>query len=90
LGCAVSFAGPVTFKKADEVRQAAITVPLERILTETDCPFMAPEPFRGRTNEPANVVFTAARIAEARGQRPAELAAATYANARRLLDRPPS
>jgi TatD DNase family protein len=90
LGCAVSFAGPVTFKKADEVRQSAATVPLDRILTETDCPFMAPEPFRGRTNEPANVVFTTARIAEARGEDPVEFGAAAYANACRLLDRPVS
>lgn len=90
LGCAVSFAGPVTFKKADEVRESAALAPLDRILTETDCPFMAPEPFRGRTNEPANVVFTTARIAEARPEHPVEFGAAAYANARRLLDRPVS
>jgi TatD DNase family protein len=87
LGCMVSFAGPATFKKAEEVREAASLVPLERILTETDCPFMAPEPFRGRKNEPAFVVFTAARIAEARGETPVAFAAAAYANALRLLDR---
>ena len=86
LGCTVSFAGPATFKKAEEVRQAAATVPLGRILTETDCPFMAPEPFRGRTNEPAYVVFTAARLAEARGEQSAVFAPAAYANALRLLD----
>jgi TatD DNase family protein len=68
LGCMVSFAGPATFKKADEIRAAARSVPAGRILTETDCPFMAPEPFRGRPNEPAFVVFTAARLAEARGE----------------------
>jgi TatD DNase family protein len=88
LGCSVSFAGPVTFKKAEEVREAAAKVPLERILSETDCPFMAPEPFRGRKNEPALVTFTAARIAAARGEDPAVLCSAAYANARRLLDRP--
>ena len=86
LGCTVSFAGPATFKKAEDVRQAAAIVPLERILTETDCPFMAPEPFRGRTNEPAYVVFTAARVAQARGEEPATFGSAAYANARRLLD----
>ena len=86
LGCHVSFAGPVTFKKADEVRAAARLVPLDRILTETDCPFMAPEPFRGRANEPAFTVFTAARIAEARAEDPAVFAAAAYANATRILD----
>jgi TatD DNase family protein len=88
LGCTVSFAGPVTFKKADEVREAAGKVPLDRILSETDSPFMAPEPFRGRPNEPALVVFTAARIALARGEDPATFGPAAYANARQLLDRP--
>jgi TatD DNase family protein len=87
LGCTVSFAGPATFKKADEVRAAAAIVPLDRILTETDCPFMAPEPFRGRDNEPALVVFTAARIADVRSQSPADFATATYANALRILNR---
>lgn len=88
LGCTVSFAGPVTFKKADEVRAAAAKVPLERILTETDCPFMAPEPFRGRTNEPALVAFTAARIAECRVETPESFAQASFTNAVRLFDRP--
>ena len=87
LGCYVSFAGPVTFKKADEVREAAAVVPLDRILTETDCPFMAPEPFRGRKNEPAYTVFTAARVAAARAEELPVFAAAAYANALRILDR---
>ena len=87
LGCTVSFAGPVTFKKADEVREAAALVPPERILTETDCPFMTPEPFRGHKNEPAFVVFTAVRIAQARGEDPTVFATIAYDNARRLLDR---
>ena len=87
LGCHVSFAGPVTFKKADDVREAAASVPLDRILTETDCPFMAPEPFRGRKNEPAYVVFTAARVADARGELLRDFAPAAYANALRVLDR---
>jgi len=88
LGCTVSFAGPATFKKAEEVREAAALVPLDRILTETDCPFMTPEPFRGRKNEPAYTIFTAARLAEARGEQPATFAAAAHANALGLLDRP--
>jgi len=87
LGCYVSFAGPVTFKKADEVREAAAVVPLNRILTETDCPFMAPEPFRGRKNEPAYTIFTAARIAAARAEELPVFAAAAHANALRILDR---
>lgn len=85
LGCTVSFAGPVTFKKATDVREAAALVPKGRVLTETDCPFMAPEPFRGRTNEPAYTVFTAARIAEARGETLPEFAAAAWESALALL-----
>lgn len=86
LGCHVSFAGPVTFKKAEEVRHAARSVPVGRLLTETDCPFMAPEPFRGATNEPALVAFTAARIAEARGEELPAFAEHTFAAALALLD----
>ncbi len=85
MGCYVSFAGPVTFKKSEEIREAATLVPADRLLTETDCPFMAPEPFRGRKNEPAYTVFTAARIAEARGEALPEFAAAAYANALRVF-----
>jgi TatD DNase family protein len=87
LGCMVSFAGPVTFKKADDVRQAAAAVPRQRILTETDCPFIAPEPFRGSVNEPALVAFTAARIAECRDETSHLFAQASFDNARRLFDR---
>jgi TatD DNase family protein len=85
LGCHVSFAGPITFKNADEIRAAAAVVPLDRILTETDCPFLAPEPYRGKTNEPAWTTFTVAALAQARGEDPAELAAASYANALKLF-----
>lgn len=87
LGCTVSFAGPVTFKKSTDVREAAALVPVGRILTETDCPFMAPEPFRGRTNEPAFTVFTAAALAGARGESLPEFAAAAWESALGLLDR---
>ena len=87
LGCHVSFAGPVTFKKSEEIREAASLVPSDRILTETDCPFMAPEPFRGRTNEPALVVFTAAKMAESRGEQPEPFALRAYESALALLDR---
>lgn len=87
LGCHVSFAGPVTFKRAEEVRDAARAVDPGRLLTETDCPFMAPEPFRGTTCEPAHVAYTAARIAEARGTDLAELARSSYSAALSLLDR---
>jgi len=87
LGCTVSFAGPVSFKKSTDVREAAALVPVGRILTETDCPFMAPEPFRGRVNEPAFTVFTAASIAGARGESLPEFAAHAWESALSLLDR---
>jgi TatD DNase family protein len=80
LGCHVSFAGTVTFKKADAIREAARLVPIERLLVETDCPFLAPEPYRGRKNEPALTVLTAAAVADAKGVERAELAARAYEN----------
>jgi TatD DNase family protein len=64
LGCHVAFGGPVTFKKSDDVRDAASRTPLERIVTETDAPFMAPHPLRGVTCGPEHVVFTAACLLE--------------------------
>jgi TatD DNase family protein len=69
----VSFAGNATFPKAVDLRLAAAEVPANRILTETDSPYLAPQPVRGRRNEPANVVHTLAALARARGQEPAEL-----------------
>lgn len=63
LGFFVSFAGNLTFKKADNLREAARQVPLERLLIETDCPFLTPVPFRGRRNEPANVIEVARCLA---------------------------
>lgn len=85
LGCWISFAGVTTFKKADTVREAAAIVPVERLLTETDCPFLAPEPFRGRTNEPALVTQVVRAVAAARGVEPEAVANAAYANAARLF-----
>lgn len=87
LGCLISFAGPVTFKKAQAVRDAAIATPLDRLLVETDCPFLAPEPFRGRKNEPAYVTLNAAAVAAAKGLEVAEVASAALVNARRLFSR---
>ena len=87
MGCHISFAGPTTFKKADTIREAAAALPLDRILVETDCPFLAPEPYRGRRNEPAWVTLTAAAVAAARGEEPARVAAALHANARALFER---
>ena len=84
LGYHISFAGPVTFKKAPKLREAALVVPKDRLLIETDSPYLAPEPLRGRRNEPANVRFVAARLAEIRGETTEELAAVTFANAERI------
>jgi TatD DNase family protein len=72
-GWYVSFAGNATFPKAVDLRLAATQVPAERILAETDSPYLAPQPVRGRRNEPANVVHTVAALAQARGEEPAEL-----------------
>jgi len=85
LGCFLGFAGMVTFRSAAAVRDVAKSVPLDRLLVETDSPFLSPEPLRGRRNEPANVVHTARCLALARGDALEELAAATTANARRVF-----
>ncbi len=80
-GYYLSFAGNVTYPKAEELREAARAVPGERLLAETDSPYLAPQPRRGRPNEPANVVHTIAALAEARGEDATELAARLDANA---------
>jgi TatD DNase family protein len=72
-GWYVSFAGNATFPKAVDLRLAATETPAERILAETDSPYLAPQPVRGKPNEPANVVHTLAALARARGEEPAEL-----------------
>jgi TatD DNase family protein len=80
-GWFVSFAGNVTYPKATELRTAAARVPAERILAETDCPYLSPQPVRGRRNEPAYVIHTLATLAEARGETREELERAIDANA---------
>ncbi len=80
-GYYVSFAGNVTYPKANDLRSAAAQVPAERILAETDSPYLAPQARRGRPNEPANVVLTVATLAEARGEDADELGALIDANA---------
>ncbi|MDQ3958129.1 MAG: TatD family hydrolase [Actinomycetota bacterium] len=85
LGAFVSFAGNVSFKSADDLRALAARVPGDRLLVETDSPYLAPVPKRGKPNEPAFVTFVGAAVAEARGESPAGVAAATSRNARRLL-----
>jgi TatD DNase family protein len=85
LGCYVSFAGPITFKKADEIRDAAARISLDKILTETDCPFLAPEPMRGRKNEPANVAHIVRTVAQARGISYEECSKHTLENAKQIF-----
>jgi len=90
LGLHLSFAGMLTFanRALDPLREAAARAPLDRVLVETDSPYLTPHPFRGKVNEPARVALTAARLAELRGLTPQELARATTANARRLFALP--
>jgi TatD DNase family protein len=80
LGLSISFSGVVTFKNSAELRAIARDVPLDRILVETDAPYLAPVPYRGKRNEPAFVAATARVVAETRGVEPETLAAATRAN----------
>ncbi len=80
-GYYLSFAGNVTYPRATELREAAARVPADRILAETDSPYLAPQGLRGQPNEPANVARTLAVLAEARGEDPVELAARIDANA---------
>jgi len=85
-GYYVSFAGNVTFPKAADLRAAAGRVPADRILSETDCPYLAPQPVRGRPNEPANVVHTVAALAAVRGETVESLAAQIDENAARAFE----
>lgn len=87
LGLHISFAGMLTFKNKglDALRAAAAFVPLDRLLVETDSPYLSPDPVRGRPNQPAHVAWTARKLAEVRGVAPEEIARAATANARRLF-----
>jgi TatD DNase family protein len=87
LGGYISFSGILTFPRSEELRAIAREVPAERILVETDSPYLAPVPLRGKRCEPAYVVHTAAKLAEVRGLSPAALADLTTANFRRLFTR---
>ena len=104
-GCYVAFGGAFTFKKLSDIREAAKLVPMDRILTETDAPFMTPEPFRGTTCEPAHVIFTAERMYNylMRDDAPPAVVytgeeddarraffTQTFQNALRILDQPPT
>ncbi len=84
LGFHLAFGGVVTFPKAEQVRQAARITPGDRLLVETDCPYLAPVPRRGKRNEPAFLVETVRRLGEVRGEAPEELAEQTTGNFERL------
>ncbi len=88
LGMYLSFSGVITFRNADAVRDAARRAPLDRILVETDCPYLTPVPHRGKRNEPAYVALTAEALAGLRGLRADELARATTENVRKILRLP--
>jgi TatD DNase family protein len=85
LGLHLSFSGIVTFPKAREIQEAAKLCPADRLLVETDAPFLAPAPHRGQRNEPAFLIHTAAKLAELRGVAVEEIASASAANFRRLM-----
>ena len=86
LGFYLGFTGPLTYKKADDLRAIAAHVPLERVLVETDAPFLAPHPRRGQRNEPAHVRLVAERLAELRSLPLEEIARVTTENAERLFN----
>ncbi|HVZ43605.1 MAG TPA: TatD family hydrolase [Ramlibacter sp.] len=85
LGFSISFSGIITFRNAADLREVAGFVPLDRLLIETDSPYLAPVPFRGKTNDPSKVVYVAKQIAEVRGMSVEAVAQATSANFERLF-----
>ena len=89
MGFYISFSGVVTYPKNDDNRAAAAAVPADRILVETDCPFLAPQPMRGKRNEPSFVTATLDAVATVRGEEPASLALQTSRNAASLFGLPP-
>lgn len=85
LGLLVSLAGPVTYPKPGALPDVARAIPVDRLVVETDCPFLPPQPYRGKRNEPAYLAITAARVAELRGEPLADLAGRMSENARALF-----
>ena len=84
MGYYISFAGPLTFKKAPQLERACCAVPEDRLLVETDSPYMAPVPNRGKRNEPANVRYVLEKMAVLRGKTPEEMARITLSNTKRV------
>jgi TatD DNase family protein len=89
MGFFISFSGIVTFKNAGDLRATAKALPLDRILVETDAPYLAPAPHRGKLNQPAYVRFVAEEVARVRGTNLATISAATTANFAALFKPPP-
>lgn len=85
LGFYVSLGGPVTFKNAKQPKEVAEHVPFDRLLVETDAPFLSPHPYRGKRNEPARVTLVAEKIAELKGVSYEEVCRQTTENAERLF-----
>ncbi len=85
IGCHISFAGNLTYPKAAELREAAKVVPMDRLLVETDAPYLAPQPRRGKRNEPAYTTFTCETLAEIKGVSFGDMATATTRNAMRVF-----
>jgi len=81
LGYYISFAGPITFKNSKNANQVIEMVPLERMLVETDCPYLSPEPLRGKRNDSRNVKYIISKIAEVKNKKIEEIAKITYENA---------
>ena len=84
LGWYIGFTGVLTFKNARKAIEAAQAIPLDRIVIETDCPYMSPEPYRGKRNDPSRVMYVADKLAEIRGITPEEARAITLENGKRL------
>ena len=87
MGFYLSFGGPVTFKNAKKLIETVEAIPLEKILLETDCPYMAPEPYRGKRNSSLYLTYVRDKIAEIKGISPEEVERVTEENARRLFSR---
>jgi TatD DNase family protein len=85
LGCFFSIAGPVTFKNGQSIRDAVVKIPLDRLVVETDSPYLTPDPYRGKRNEPAYVKFTAQKVAEVKGIAFEDLARVTTENAKKFF-----
>ena len=86
LGYYISFAGPITFKNAKNADECVKMVPMDKILIETDSPYLSPEPYRGKRNDSRNVKFVAKKIADIKGLSLEDVARITYENAMRIFE----